>query len=326
MTMSKTLPVAPKAPAKLPRGIIGKVHNSVPRSELPALPVPGGRERVSAFVDQSVVDRFEREAAGIRALERGDNVITIFDVIGEDFWSEGVTAKSIARQLKAIGGAVEVQINSPGGDVFEGFAIYNILREHPYPVTVKVLGMAASAASIIAMAADPGGVEIGESAFIMIHNCWVLAIGNRHDLRETADFLEPFDKALRDVYVARTGQTDAQVAAWLDKETYMNGPQAIERGFADALLPSDQVQVDEEAATQDRETNAIRSMERTLVASGLSRAQARERIQLVKASKPGAAPSDPTAAGTPGAADNQTDLWQRAMATEGRELLAALKR
>lgn len=322
--MSRTLPVAPKAPAKLPRGIVGKVHNSVPRSELPALPVPAGRDRVSAFVDQSVVDRFEREAAGIRALERGDNVITIFDVIGEDFWSEGVTAKSIARQLKAIGGPVEVQINSPGGDVFEGFAIYNILREHPYDVTVKVLGMAASAASVIAMAGDT--VEIGASAFIMIHNCWVLAIGNRHDLRETADFLEPFDKGLRDVYVARTGQTDAQVGAWLDAETYMNGQEAIERGFADALLPSDQVQVDEEAATQDRETNAIRSMERTLVASGLSRAQARERIQLVKASKPGAAPIDQSATGTPGAADNQTDLWQRAMATEGRELLAALKR
>jgi ATP-dependent protease ClpP protease subunit len=281
-----------------------------------------GRERVHAFSDQRLIDRFNSDAAGIRALERDDNVITIFDVIGEDFWSEGVTAKSIARQLKAIGGAVEVQINSPGGDVFEGFAIYNVLREHPHPVTVKVLGMAASAASVIAMAGDT--VQIGTSAFIMIHNCWVLAIGNRHDMRETAEFLEPFDRALRDVYVARTNQSAEDVERWLDAETFMSGAEAISRGFADELLPADQVTVDEDAAAQDRETNVVRSMELTLVASGLTRAQARERIQTVKGSKLGAAPSSDQ--GTPGAAANQTELWRDAMAKEGRELLAALKR
>jgi ATP-dependent Clp protease protease subunit len=292
--VTKALPIAPARPGKLPRGI-SAVMNLV---TLPALPVARDRERVHAFSDNNLVDRFNREAAGIRALEKGDNVVTIFDVIGEDFWTGGITAKSVASQLRAIGGPVEVQINSPGGDVFEGFAIYNVLREHPYDVNVKVLGMAASAASVVAMAGNH--IEVGKSAFVMIHNCWVLAIGNRHDMRETADFLEPFDKALRDVYVARTGATDKQIADWMDAESYFSGQDAVDKGFADALLPSDQIKMDPAAAASDRETNVVRSMELTLVASGLSRTQARERIQTVKASKLGAADGSQTDAGHAG--------------------------
>ena len=140
-----------------------------------ALPVPARRD-VNAFTAPSVLERWAEDGAGIRALERGDNVITMFDIIGEDFWSGGgVTAKGVAAQLRAIGDRpVEVQINSPGGDMFEGIAIYNVLREHPQAITVKVMGMAASAASIIAMAGDT--VEIGAASFIMIHNCWVLVL------------------------------------------------------------------------------------------------------------------------------------------------------
>jgi ATP-dependent protease ClpP protease subunit len=136
--------------------------------------------------------------------------------IGEDFWTGGgVTAKKVTAQLRAIGDRpVEVQINSFGGDMFEGIAIYNVLREHPQPVTVKVMGMAASAASIIAMAGDT--VEIGAASFVMIHNCWVVAMGNRHDMIETAQWLEPFDFAMRDVYAARTGQKPDAVQKWLD--------------------------------------------------------------------------------------------------------------
>jgi ATP-dependent protease ClpP protease subunit len=263
-----------------------------------ALPVPARRD-VNAFTAPNVLDRWAEDAAGVRALERGDNVITMFDVIGEDFWSGGgITAKGVAAQLRAIGDRpVEVQINSPGGDMFEGIAIYNVLREHPQSITVKVMGMAASAASIIAMAGDT--VEIGAASFIMIHNCWVLAMGNRHDMRETAEFLAPFDAAMADVYAARSGQKAAEVAKWMDAETFMSGSQAIERGFADALLAADKMTTDEKAKAHDKSINDLRAMELHLVSAGLTRTQARDRINKIKGT-PGAARD---AATTPGAGD-----------------------
>lgn len=264
-----------------------------------ALPVPGD-QRVGAFTKADVMSRWSQDAAGIRpaALEVGDNVITMFDVIGEDWWSGGgITAKKVASRLRAIGDRpVEVQINSPGGDMFEGLAIYNVLREHPQDVTIKVMGMAASAASVIAMAGDT--IQIGAASFIMIHNCWVMAIGNHHDMAETAAWLEPFDRAMADVYVQRTGGVLADVIKWMDAETYMSGSVAIERGFADELLPADQTRVDEKAKSADREINEVRGMELTLLAAGCTRSEARARINKIK----GMTDSAP-AHTTPGAGD-----------------------
>ncbi len=260
-----------------------------------AMPQPATRD-VHAFTKPQVFDKWSDDAAGVRALERGDNVITMFDIIGEDFWTGGgVTAKKVASQLRAIAGPVEVQINSPGGDMFEGIAIYNVLREHPHDVTVKVMGMAASAASIIAMAGDT--IEIGAASFLMIHNCWVLAMGNRHDMRETADFLEPFDAAMIDVYAARSGQKAEDIAKWMDAETFMSGSQAIEHGFADALLSADKITTDDKAKAEDRRVNELRAMELQLVSAGLTRTQARDRINKIKGT-PGAATDADT---TPGA-------------------------
>lgn len=266
-----------------------------------ALPVPASRD-VSALTMPSVLDKWTAEAAGVRAIEQGDNVITMFDIIGEDFWSGGgITAKKVSAQLRAIGDRpVEVQINSPGGDMFEGIAIYNVLREHPQDITVKIMGMAASAASIIAMAGDQ--IEIGAASFIMIHNCWVLAIGNRHDMRETADWLEPFDQAMTDLYAQRTGQDVKQVAKWMDAETFMSGSQAIERKFADALLPADAITTDPDTKSKDRDINDLRAMELSLVSAGMTRSDARARLSKIKGT-PGAAPE-----ATPGAGDDWSGL------------------
>src|SRR3546814_3705654 len=91
----------------LPRAMVGKIMNSV-AANMPALPVPN-RDRVHAFTSQEALDRWGEETSGLRALEKGDNVITMFDVIGEDFWNGGgITAKSVARQLRAIAGPVEI--------------------------------------------------------------------------------------------------------------------------------------------------------------------------------------------------------------------------
>src|SRR5690606_30844040 len=104
------------------------------------------------------------------AVDDEERTIGIYDVIGQDFWTgEGVTAKRVAAALRSMGaGPVTVYINSPGGDVFEGLAIYNLLREHKGEVTVKVMGLAASAAPVIEMAGDV--VQVPRARFLMILN------------------------------------------------------------------------------------------------------------------------------------------------------------
>ncbi|CZT36144.1 head maturation protease, ClpP-related [Rhizobium sp. 9140] len=276
--------MAESAVSKPPRGALTKPQA---KGRAGALPVPANRD-VSAYTKPNVFDRWTDDAAGIRALEMGDNVITMFDIVGEDYWSGGgITAKKVAAQLKAIGPKpIEIQINSPGGDIFEGITIFNLLREHPQPITVKVMGMAASAASVIAMAGDT--IEIGAASFLMIHNCWVLAQGNRHDMRETADWLEPFDQAMVDLYAARSGQDAKKIAKWMDDETFMSGSQAISQGFADALLPADSMKIDDEAKARDQDLNDIRAMELSLVSAGMTRSDARARLSKIKGT-PGAA-------------------------------------
>ncbi|BEN40789.1 hypothetical protein SMKC049_25810 [Serratia marcescens] len=137
------------------------------------LPVaPAGRP-CAGVTCEPLPSALERWNGGLKAAASNDNSISVFDVIGQDYWGEGVTAKRIAGALRSMNGAdVTVNINSPGGDMFEGLAIYNLLREYQGKVTVKVLGLAASAASIIAMAGDE--IQIGRGAFLMIHNCWVV--------------------------------------------------------------------------------------------------------------------------------------------------------
>ncbi|MGX5777475.1 head maturation protease, ClpP-related [Methylorubrum zatmanii] len=261
-----------------------------------------GRIKLPGKVDVAALSKpeiYDRWNAAIRAADITANVIPMYDVIGRDYWSGGgITVESVSEALDRFGGAdVEIHINSPGGDMFEGIGIYNRLQQYPGKITVKVFGLAASAASVIAMASDE--ILMGPASFIMIHNCWVVAVGNRHDFRETADFLEPFDAAMVGVYAARTGSDPAEIAAWMDAETYMNGQQAKERGFADGLFGEDAVTIDEEAGASAMAGNAVRKVELNLCKS-MTRAQARDLIAKVKGT-PGAAPN--LAPAMPGAGD-----------------------
>lgn len=253
MTKIKTLPAAPE----------GRLFASGKR-DLPA----------------AAIDRWD---GSIRAAaQTGENTITIFDVIGEDWWGDGVSANRIAGALRAIGGDdVTVHINSPGGDMFEGLAIYNILREYQGKVTVKVLGLAASAASIIAMAGDE--VQIGRGAFLMIHNAWIVAAGNRNDFREYADYLEPFDKAMADIYAARSGMSSEDVQSLMDKESFIGGSDAVTRGLADSLLSADEISSDEESPAA-----AIRKIDAFLAKGGMPRSERRKHLKAL-GSMPGAA-------------------------------------
>lgn len=227
-------------------------------------------------------DALDKWNAGVKSAQSGDNTITVLDVIGEDPWTGGgVTSKRVAAALRAIGDRdVFVDINSPGGDFFEGVAIYNMLREHKGKVTVRILGMAASAASVIAMSGDE--VQIGKAGFLMVHNAWVVAIGNRHDLVEAAATMEPFDDAMASLYADRAGVEKAEAAGWMDRETWFNGEQAVNAGLADAFLSADMVEEDEAKAENARSVNATRKVDALLAKAGISRNERRSLIGEVK--------------------------------------------
>lgn len=205
---------------------------------LPLAPQLQPCAQLSGEVRPVALDRWN---PSIRAANEDEQSISIFDPIGFDPWTgEGVTAKRIAAALRTIDGAdVTVNINSPGGDMFEGLAIYNLLREYSGKVVVKVLGLAASAASIVAMAGDE--VRIARAGFLNIHNCWVVAMGNRSDLMEMAERLAPFDQAMADIYAARTGDSQDAMQQLMNADSWIAGSAAVEQGFADDLLASDAI-------------------------------------------------------------------------------------
>lgn len=222
-----------------------------------------------------------------RAAAEGDDIISILDVIGEDWWTGGgFTAKRMSAALRSIGDRpVTVQINSPGGDLFEGIAIYNMLREHKQKVTVEVLGWAASAASIIAMAGDE--IVMGTGTFIMVHNAWGLVVGNRHDLAEAATLFTSFDSAIADIYEARVSADRKTIEALMDAETFMGPSEALKHGFADRS--DEDLGKDAEAraaGNPDPGLMARRRTEAALARAGFTRNQRTD--MLAELSTPGA--------------------------------------
>lgn len=162
--------------------------------------------------------------------KRGE--IFVYDAIGKSYFDDGVSAKSFAESLKSLGNvqALDLYINSPGGSVFEGVAIYNQLKRFQAQKVVHVDGIAASIASIIAMAGDE--INIAANGTMMIHNPWGMAIGGATEMRKQADALDQLRSTLLDTYVARTGSSAKDVGEWMDAETWMTADEAVKRGFA----------------------------------------------------------------------------------------------
>jgi ATP-dependent Clp protease, protease subunit len=227
----------------------------------------------------------------IKAADTTEKTINILDPIGYDWWTDsGITAKTIGAQLKSHAGAdIVVNINSPGGDVFEGLAIYNLMREYTGHITVRVLGIAASAASFIAMAADE--VQIARAGFFMIHNAWTGVIGDRNDMRDIADFLEQIDATIADIYHIKTGIDVAELADQMDKETWITGKSAVDTGFADGFLASDAVE--EQPNNHAKERIAAQKLDLLMAKAGMTRSERRNLIKDLK-STPSATQKDAT--------------------------------
>lgn len=152
-------------------------------------------------------------------------------------WDESdVSSWGFKKELEELGEISElnVHINSYGGETFEGLAIYNLLKQHKAKVNVYIDGIAASAASIIAMSGDK--VYMPKTSIIMIHNCWQWAVGNSKELRKTAEDMDKIAVAYKEAYLAKVNITEEKLDELLDLETYLTADECIEMGFADEII------------------------------------------------------------------------------------------
>lgn len=170
-------------------------------------------------------------------------VLRVYDEIS--YW--GISALDVIAELDRITApAIRVEINSPGGDVFDGIAIYNALRSHPATVTTQIDGLAASIASVIVQAGDTRVVQ--PAGQLMIHNAWGLVVGDRNDHSDMARLLEQQDNVIAGIYAARSGRDVDEFRALMDAETWLTGAAAVELGLADTA------QIATPPAAQTRQT------------------------------------------------------------------------
>lgn len=170
--------------------------------------------------------------------DAGDEAeILIYGDIGGGWWDEGITGESISKEIAAIDAdVIHVRVNSGGGLVFEGLAIYNALARHSAKIVMHVDSIAASIASVILMAGDE--IHIAEGAQVMVHKPWSGTWGDAAAMRKEADILDKLEKGIIDIYAARTGADRADLESWVGAETWFTGQEAVDAGFADSMTPA----------------------------------------------------------------------------------------
>ena len=170
--------------------------------------------------------------------DAGERVLRLEGPIDEEsFWGDEVTPAAFRDELDAEDGDVTVWINSPGGNVFAAAEIYTMLKDHKGKITVKIDAIAASAASVIAMAGDT--VLMSPVSMLMIHDPMTIAMGNASDMEKAISTLNEVKESIINAYVAKTGMSRNKVAKLMSDETWMNAKKAVELGFADAILFAD---------------------------------------------------------------------------------------
>ena len=167
--------------------------------------------------------------------EAGGRVLRLEGPIDEEsFWGDEVTPKAFREELEADSGDITVWINSPGGNVFAAAEIYTMLRDYQGVVTVKIDAIAASAASVIAMAGNK--VLMSPVAMLMVHDPSTIAMGNARDMEKAIRTLNEVKESIINAYAFKTGLTHSRIAKLMENETWMNAKKAVELGFADEIL------------------------------------------------------------------------------------------
>ena len=169
----------------------------------------------------------------------GEKRVLLLDgeISDETWWGDEVTPQMFREELNAVEGDIDLWINSPGGDCYAAAQIYNMLMEYKGNVAVKIDGIAASAASVVAMAGST--VEMSPVATIMIHNPMTVSIGDTHEMERTITFLSEIKESIINAYEIKTGLSRAKISRLMDAETWMNAKKAVELGFADSVLYTD---------------------------------------------------------------------------------------
>lgn len=169
--------------------------------------------------------------------------IYIYGDIVSSKWDEtDVTAVDFKNELNQLGDVseIDVHINSAGGNVFEGHAIYNMLKMHKAKVNIYVDALAASIASVIAMSGDT--IFMHKNSFMMIHNSWIMTLGNSKDLRQTADLLDKTDQSSNNAYLDKaTNLSEEELKQLLEAETWLTADEALEKGLADEILGASEI-------------------------------------------------------------------------------------
>jgi len=182
------------------------------------------------FNRKKIQGRFEIRAEK----DKDESTIYLYDQIGVDWFGEGVSALDFVKELSGVTSSlIHLRINSPGGDVFEARAIQTALREHSSLVVAHIDGLAASAATYVALGADE--IEMAEGAFFMIHNAWGLTVGNSTEMRAMADMLDKMDASIRTDYMAKTGKKEEEISQMMAAETWMTAQEALDNGFIDRI-------------------------------------------------------------------------------------------
>lgn len=204
------------------------------------------------------------------AVDADQLTISIYGDIGESMWGDGVTPQDIAAALQTKSSRVTVRINSPGGSAFDGVAIYNLLTGDSRPVDVIIDGLAASAASIIAMAGDT--IRMGTGTMLMIHPASVLAYGTDRELVEIAATLTKLSDSMADIYSARSGVDKDTVLEMMYAETWMTVDDAIQNGFAtDSTTEqgtADEIAADFDLSVYDKVPESLKAVIKTSVEDG----------------------------------------------------------
>ncbi len=169
----------------------------------------------------------------------------------ESFWGDEITPAAFRSELESDEGDITVWINSPGGNVFAAAEIYTMLRDYPGAVTVRIASIAASAASVVAMAGDR--VEMSPTALLMIHDPSTIAMGNTKDMERAIDTLNEVKEAIINAYAAKTGLRHNKIADLMSNETWMNAKKAVELGFADVVLYEGKAEAEETEADDEKE-------------------------------------------------------------------------